>query len=165
MKLDDAPKFLAAYFSTLGDDSDFVEPPHFVQPPPENNTLLDDHDGFALEPKNHVKNHQDNYTDPMTQRMLFLHTTNHVATGHCVAAKKENGRFVYLEPSAGLDVAMKEFQTSVINPTVRDVVISDMISQSQGDRAKKKEAKRMRDFLTRNVNSYSRILNDEKSLK
>ena len=43
VKLDDLPKFCAAYFETLGDDSVFVEPTHFVQPPPENNTLLDDH--------------------------------------------------------------------------------------------------------------------------
>ena len=45
------------------------------------------------------------------------------------------------------------------------MVISDLIIQSQGDRAKKKEAKRMRDFVTGDANSYSRILNDEKSLE
>ena len=76
---------------------------------PENNTLLDDHDGFALNPKNLVKNYQDNRSEPKTQRMMFLHMTNHVSTENCVAAKKKNGRFVYLEPSAGLDVAMTEF--------------------------------------------------------
>ena len=97
--------------------------------------------------------------------MLFLHMTNHVATDHCVAAKKNNGRFVDLEPSAGLEFAMPEFQTSVLNPTDRYVVISNIISKYQGDRAKKKEAKRMRDFVTGNVNSNSRILNDEKSLE
>ena len=97
--------------------------------------------------------------------MIFLHTNNHVATEHCVAAKNKNCHFVDIEPSAGLDVAMTEFQTSVFSPTERDVVIIDLISQSQGDRDKKKEAKRMRDFVTGNVNSYSRNLNDEKSLK
>ena len=76
-----------------------------------------------------------------------------------------NSRFIYLEPSAGLDIAITELQTSVLNPIGRDVVISDLISQSQGDRANKKQAKRMRDFVTGNINSYSRILNDEKSLK
>ena len=83
--------------------------------------------------------------------MMLLHMTNHVTTDHCVAAKKNNGRFVDIEPSAGLDVAMTEFQTSVLNPTERDVVISGLISQSQGYRAKKEEAKRMRDFLAGNV--------------
>ena len=53
--------------------------------------------------------------------------TNHITTEHCVAAKKKNGRFVDLEPPAGLDVAMAEFQTSILNPTERDVVISNMI--------------------------------------
>ena len=64
--------------------------------------------------------------------------TNHVTNEHCVAANKKNDRFVDLEPSAGLDVAMTEFQTSVLNPTERDVVISYLISQSKGYRAKKK---------------------------
>ena len=153
VKLDDLPKFCAAYFATLGDDLVFFEPP------PENNTLLDYHDVFALKPKKLVKNHQDNRTDPKTQRTLFFHMTNHVATEYCVAAKKTNGRFVDIELSAGLDVAMTELQTSVLNPTEPDVVISDLISQPQGARANKKEAKRMRDFITGNVNSYSRILN------
>ena len=165
VKLDDLPKFCAAYFANLGDDSVFVEPPHFVQPPPENNTLLDDHAGFALKPKKLVQNYQDNCTDPTTQQMMFLHMTNHVTTEHCVVANKKDGHFFDLEPSAGLDVAMTELQTSALNPTKQDVLISDLINQSQGDRAKKKEAKRMRDFVTGNVNSYLRILNDENSLK
>ena len=91
--------------------------------------------------------------------------TNHVTTEYCVAANNKNGCFVDIEPSSGLYVAMAEFQNSVLNPTYRDVVISNLISQSQGDKAKKKEAKRMRYFVTGNVNSYSRILNDEKSIK
>ena len=109
VKLDDLPKFSAAYFVTLGDDPVFVKPPHFFQPHPENNTLLDEHDGFALKPKNLVKYYHDNRADPKTQRMMFLHMTNHVATENCVAAKKSNGRFVDIEPSSGLDVATKEF--------------------------------------------------------
>ena len=55
VKLDDHPKFRATYFATLGDAWVFVELPHFVQPTPENNTLLNYHDGFALKPKNLVK--------------------------------------------------------------------------------------------------------------
>ena len=62
--LDDLTKFRAAYFATLVADSLFVEPPHFVQPTPENITLIDDHDGFVLKPKNLVKNYQENCTDP-----------------------------------------------------------------------------------------------------
>ena len=49
--------------------------------------------------------------------MMFLHMTNHVTTEHFVAANKKNGFFVDLEPSAGLDVAMTEFQMVVLNTT------------------------------------------------
>ena len=66
VKLDDLPKFRAAYFVTLGDDLVFVGLTHFVQPTPENNTLLNDHERFTLKPKKLVKNHQDNRTDPKT---------------------------------------------------------------------------------------------------
>ena len=133
----DTPIFRAAYFATLGDDLIFVEPTHFVQPLPENNTLLDDHNGFALKRNKIVKNYQENCTDPKTQQMMFLHITNHVTTENCVADKKKNVRFVDLEPSAGLDVAMIEIQTSVLNPTEQDMVISNLIIQSQGERYKK----------------------------
>ena len=51
MKLDDLPNFPAAYFETLGGDLVFAEPPPFVQLPPENNTLLGDHDVFVFNPK------------------------------------------------------------------------------------------------------------------
>ena len=67
VKLDDLTKFHAAYFSILADDSVFVEPPNFVQPPSDNNTLLDDHDRFALKPKKLVKKYQDNHNEPNTQ--------------------------------------------------------------------------------------------------
>ena len=103
--------------------------------------------------------------DSKTQGMLFVHMTNHVATKHCVAALKKNERYVDLEPSPGLDIAMSVLQESILNPTERDVVISDLINRAQGEGAKKKEAKRKRDFVTGNINSYSRILNDEKNLE
>ena len=76
--------------------------------------------------------------------MIFLHMTNYFTTEHCVAVKKKNGHFVDLKPSAGLGVVMIEFQTSVLNPTERYVAISNIINQSQGERAKKREANWMR---------------------
>ena len=165
VKLVDLPKFRGAYFATLGDDSVFVEPTHAVQPLQESAALLDKHDGFALKPRKLLGKYQKNCTDSKTQAQLFIHMTNHVATKHCAAALKKNERYVDLEPSAGLDVAMSDFQKSVLNPTERDVVISDLINRAQGEGAQKKEAKRKRDFVTGNVNSYSRILNDEKNLE
>ena len=91
--------------------------------------------------------------------------TNHIATKNCVAALKKNERYVDLDPSPGLDIAMSDLQKSILNPTERDVVISGLINRAQGEGAKKKEAKRKRDFVTGNINSYSRILNDEKNLE
>ena len=54
--------------------------------------------------------------------------TNHVETEHSVTDKKKNGHFIDIELSAGLDVAMPEFQTSVLNTTKQDVVISNLTS-------------------------------------
>jgi len=117
VKLEDLPKFRAAYFATLGDDSVFVEPSHAVEPPQESAVLLDQHDGFALKPRNLLKQYQDNPKDSKTQGMLFVHMTNHVATKHCVTALKKNERYVDLEPSPGLDIAMSDLQKSILNPS------------------------------------------------
>ena len=69
MKLDELPKFLAGYFATLGGDSVFSEPNQFVQPLSENNTLLNNHDGFELKPKKLVKTSK---TIVMTPRLNEL---------------------------------------------------------------------------------------------
>ena len=106
MKLDDLTKFLDDYFEILSGYSAFVQHPHFVQPPPENNTLFNNHDSFALNLKKLVKKYQYNLNYPKTQQIMFLHMINHVATDYFVVAKKNIGRFVDLEPLAGLDVAM-----------------------------------------------------------
>ena len=73
--------------------------------------------------------------------MLFLHMINHVSNENCVEDKKNNGCFVDLEPSAGLDVAMIEFQTSVLDPIKQYVVISNMIIKAQGNRANKRKTR------------------------
>ena len=57
-------KSRAAYLATQGDDSVFVEPP-FIDRSPEDTTkvedesvLLEEHDGFALNPKKLIKDFQ-----------------------------------------------------------------------------------------------------------
>ena len=67
-----------------------------LKPTPENNTLLNDHDGFLLKPKKLVKNYQGNRTDPKTQHVMFLHMTNHDTTDHSVASNRKNGHFVHI---------------------------------------------------------------------
>ena len=44
-------------------------------------------------------------------------------------------------------------------------MISDLVNRAQGEGAKKKEAKRKRDLVSGNINSYSRILNNGKNLE
>ena len=60
---------------------------------------------------------------------------------------------------------MTEFQTRALNPTKKSVVIRNLISQSQGYSAKKKESKWVQYFVTGNIISYSKILNYDNSLK
>ena len=52
------------------------------------------------------------------------------------------GRLIDIELTAGLNVEVSELQQSLINPTSRDMIVSDIIDQAKGERAKKKEAKR-----------------------
>ncbi len=54
LKLDDMPKFCAAYFATCGDNSIFTEPPSVDRSAEDSNDkspLLDKHDGFVLKPR------------------------------------------------------------------------------------------------------------------
>ena len=63
--------------------------------------------------------------------MMFLHMTNHVVTENCVTANKKNRHFIDIELSAGLDVAMTEFQTSVIT-RCGDQRSDQLITRRQG---------------------------------
>ena len=102
--------------------------------------------------------------DPEIQGKLFVHMTNFVATEH-VTENKAKEDMVQLEPTRGLDVEMTKFQKKLLNPTTKDVMISELIDQSQCKRAKKKEAKRRQDVINGNIGSYSAILNSEENLE
>ena len=102
--------------------------------------------------------------DPEIQGKLFVHMTNFVATEH-VTENKAKEDMVQLEPTRGLDVEMTKFQKKLLNPTTKDVMMSELIDQSQGKRAKKKEAKRRQDVINGNIGSYSAILNSEENLE
>ena len=64
-----------------------------------------------------------------------------------------------------MNVEVSELQRSLLNTTYRDMIISDIIDQAKGERAKKKEAKRNQCFMTGNTNIYLRILKDKKSME
>ena len=143
LKLDDMPKFCAAYFATCGDDSIFTEPVFVDRSAEDSNgkaPLLDKHDGFALKPRKLVQQYKDNPEDSQTQGTLFVHMTNHASMQHCIASKKDHHN-ADLELSSGLDVEMSDQQKRMINPPLRDVALSNIINQSQEKHAKKKEAK------------------------
>ena len=53
----------------------------------------------------------------------------------------------------------------LLNPTFKDVQLSDIIDQSMGEQAKKKEARTRQDFLSGNINIYSRIMNNEENME
>ena len=60
---------------------------------------------------------------------------------------------------------VSNLQRSLLNPTTWDMIVSEIIDQEKGERARNKEAKRKRWFMTGNTNRYSRILNNKKSMK
>ena len=62
-------------------------------------------------------------------------------------------------PSPHLNVEVSADQRKALNPTVRDIQIGAVRAQSFGDKVKTKIAKRRINFMTGNVNSYTRILN------
>lgn len=96
------------------------------------------------------------------QGQLFVHMTNFVCHEHCIVVRKSRAeKESLLEPSAALNVEISSLQKKFLNPTMEDMQLSDIIEQSQGERAKKKEAKRKQDFILGNINSYSRIMNDK----
>ena len=68
-------------------------------------------------------------------------------------------------PSPHLNVEVSADQRKALNPNVRDIQIGAVIAQIfGGDKAKTKIAKRCINFMTGNVNSYARILNEPAQL-
>ena len=120
-----------------------------------------------MKPKKLIKELKQKPGDSKAQVNIFPHYTNHTATAHCVASEteKNNCRLIDIEPTAGLNVEVSELQQILLNPTSRDMIVSDIIYQAKGKRENKKEAKRKQCFMTGNTNSYSRIINNNKSME
>ena len=120
-----------------------------------------------MKPKKLIKDFQHKPGNPKAQGNILRHYTNYTATAHCItsAIENKNGLIVDLEPAAGLNVEASDIQRSLLNPTSRDVIVSDIIDKEKVGRAKNKEAKREQFFMTGNTNSYSILLNDENSME
>ena len=154
-----------------GDESIFVDPVEensvILDDSAENEStpnLIDHHDGFALKPKNLVEEYKENRTSTTAQANFFVHMTNFVATKH-VSGNKRLGKREKLQPSSYLHVDMHYDQKHLLNPNPQDAQLSEIISQAQGDKAKKREAKRRQEVISGNINSYSAILNGKQQME
>ena len=133
------PKFCVAYLVTRGDESIFADPPFGSATDDDSaadtnangSTLLDRHGGFVLKPKKIVKQHQANHGNSKAQGKFSVHMTNFVSTKHALANKNVDNK-VQLEPTSGLNVELTVLQKFMLNPTVRDMQVSEIVNQAQG---------------------------------
>ena len=124
----------------MGNDYVFFEPPFIdssVDDNPkfeDNAVLLDEHNGFVLKTNKLIKEFQHKTGDLKAQGNLLRHYKNHTATAifFASAIEKKNGRLIDLETTAGLNVEVSELQRSLLNPTSRDMIFSDIIDQAKG---------------------------------
>ncbi len=101
-------------------------------------------------------------TQPVTTAAMayFHHVTNFVAQYHGTSTRGRKN----LEPNKYLNVEVTEDQLYLIQPTPADVLVGNILQDSIGNNSKKKIAKRRIDFITGNVASYSRSLNNSETL-
>ena len=167
----DIPKFRAAYLASCGDESIFVDPVEensaILDDSAENeanSNLLDHHDGFVLKPKKIFEEYKENRISTTAQVKCFVDMKNFVATEH-VSGNKQLGNREKLQPSSYLHVEMHYDQKRLMNPTTQDAQLSEIIDQDQGDKAKKREAKRRKEVISGNINSYSAVLNGKQQME
>ena len=167
----DTPKFREAYLAFRGDESIFVDPVE------ENSVILDDsaeseatsnlfdhHDGFYLKPKNPVEEYKKNRTITTVQAKLFVHMTNFVATEH-VSGNKWLGKRDKLQPSSYSHVEMHYDQNRFLNATPQETQLSEIIAQAQVDKVNNRDSKCLQEVISRNINSYSSVLNGKQQMK
>jgi hypothetical protein len=97
---------------------------------------------------------------------FYEHLKNYVARRHGaeLRAAKGKARRKQLEPSQYLDVEVDEDAEFFLNPTAADVLVGSIMEDSIGENARKKIAKRRINFISGNVESYSRSLNNPRQL-
>ncbi len=71
----------------------------------------------------------------------------------------------FLEPRANLYVEITDEQCYLLQPTAVDVLVGNLLEDSLGQNAKKKIPSRRITFMSGNVASYSRVLNNSEALK
>ncbi len=86
----------------------------------------------------------------------YRHITNYVAQQHGARTRGQS----FLVPSAYLDVEVTDKQHFLFQPTAADVLLGSILEDSIGQHAKKKIPKWRINFLSGNIASYSRSLNN-----
>lgn len=123
---------------------------------------------FSWKPKLHLDaiemeqaiNKVDNSNVTMAVKAYFDHITNFVDRNYGTSTRGQQ----FLEPSAYLDVEITEDQRYFFQPTPADVLVGNILDDLVGMNAKKKIAKHHIDFITGNVASYCRSLNNPATL-
>ncbi len=92
---------------------------------------------------------------------FFTHITNFVAQRHSVITRGQQ----FLEPRAYLNVEIIDKQRYLLQPTAADVFVGNILEDSLVQNAKKKIPSRHISFLSGNIASYSRILNNSEAIQ
>jgi hypothetical protein len=96
-----------------------------------------------------------------TASAFFRHITNFVSQRHSVITRGHE----VLEPRAYLNVEITDEQRYLLQPTAADVLVGNLLEDSFGQNAKKKIPSWHINFVSGNVASYSRVLNNSEVLK
>ncbi len=97
-----------------------------------------------------------------TADSFFTHITNFVAQRHSVITRGHQ----FLEPRAYLNVEITEEQRYLLQPTAADVFVGSILEDSLVQNTKKKIPPSWHiNFLSGNIASYSRVLNNSEAIQ
>ena len=122
------------------------------------NKKITEYDGFCLKPKDLMAKIAKDPKNLELKMELFRRYQRCAAVYHSNSA---SGAMA----SSYLDLEITEDQKGLLNPTVKDMVRSNLLKESMGPNAKKRMAKRRLDVATGYVQSYARNVNGEANLE
>lgn len=155
--LDSVSKLRTCYLAAKRDPSVFVEDDRaaHVNPPA---TILNQNAGMAWatwRPEALMASYKENRSDTNLQTSTLHHITNFVARNHWNWKGNNNDNV----PSSYLNVEVSSIQAKLFNPTVEDLIMGAAVTETMGEGAKKKLAKRRLEAMGGNVASYACVLN------
>ena len=106
-----------------------------------------------------VAEYKANRTTPSAQLKYFHHITDKVAEANW------NIERANVSPSDYLNISIRDGQKTLLNPTVKNVLMGHILYDVNEKCAQQKLAKQRLDFIDGNTNSYTKFLNDPKRLK